>query len=145
MDLPISDLTKRGERDTVLSETHVHKMGTIGLKKAFFVDMTDIQAKSLPVSLKGKDVLGAARTGSGKTLAFLIPVLEILYRRKWGPQDGLGALIVSPTRELVGLTLLHRQHPRSHVGSRLYKYSKCCAPLGAIIPSLPDLSLVGRT
>ncbi|EMD36799.1 hypothetical protein CERSUDRAFT_114703 [Gelatoporia subvermispora B] len=81
-DLPISNNTKRG------------------LKKAFFVDMTDIQAKSLPVSLKGKDVLGAARTGSGKTLAFLIPVLEILYRRKWGPQDGLGALIISPTREL---------------------------------------------
>lgn len=63
--------------------------------------MTDIQAKSLPVSLKGKDVLGAARTGSGKTLAFLIPVLEVLYRQKWGPQDGLGALIISPTRELV--------------------------------------------
>lgn len=63
--------------------------------------MTDIQAQSLPISLKGKDVLGAARTGSGKTLAFLIPVLEILYRRKWGPQDGLGALVISPTRELV--------------------------------------------
>ncbi|THH00301.1 hypothetical protein EW026_g2192 [Hermanssonia centrifuga] len=71
-----------------------------GLKKVSFVEMTDIQVKSLPVSLKGKDVLGAARTGSGKTLAFLIPVLEILYRRKWGPQDGLGALIISPTREL---------------------------------------------
>ncbi|KAG6847059.1 hypothetical protein H0H93_010412, partial [Arthromyces matolae] len=81
-DLPISEQTKRG------------------LKKAFFVNMTDIQAQSLPVSLKGKDVLGAARTGSGKTLAFLIPVLEILYRRKWGPADGLGALIISPTREL---------------------------------------------
>jgi len=63
--------------------------------------MTDVQAKSLPVSLKGKDILGAARTGSGKTLCFLIPVLEILYRRRWGPQDGLGALIISPTRELV--------------------------------------------
>ncbi|KAF8062332.1 P-loop containing nucleoside triphosphate hydrolase protein, partial [Lyophyllum atratum] len=81
-DLPISDSTKRG------------------LKKAFFLNMTDIQSKSLPVSLKGKDVLGAARTGSGKTLAFLVPVLEILYRRKWGPADGLGALIISPTREL---------------------------------------------
>ena len=66
--------------------------------------MTDIQASSIPVSLKGKDVLGAARTGSGKTLAFLIPTLEILHRRKWGPQDGLGALIISPTRELVSLT-----------------------------------------
>jgi ATP-dependent RNA helicase DDX10/DBP4 len=72
-----------------------------GLKKSFFVEMTDIQTQSLPISLKGKDVLGAARTGSGKTLAFLIPVLEILYRRKWGPQDGLGALVISPTRELV--------------------------------------------
>lgn len=68
--------------------------------------MTDIQAKSLPVSLKGKDVLGAARTGSGKTLAFLVPVLEILYRKKWGPQDGLGALIISPTRELVGFSTI---------------------------------------
>ena len=77
-----------------------------GLKRSFFVDMTDIQTKSLPVSLEGKDVLGAARTGSGKTLAFLIPVLEILYRRKWGPQDGLGALIISPTRELVSLLTL---------------------------------------
>lgn len=73
----------------------------IGLKKGFFKDMTDIQAKSIPVSLKGKDILGAARTGSGKTLAFLIPVLEMLYRKKWGPSDGLGALIISPTRELV--------------------------------------------
>jgi ATP-dependent RNA helicase DDX10/DBP4 len=63
--------------------------------------MTDIQAKSLPASLKGMDILGAARTGSGKTLCFLVPILEMLYRRSWGPQDGLGALIISPTRELV--------------------------------------------
>ena len=77
----------------------------LGLKKASFVDMTDIQVKSLPIALKCKDVLGAARTGSGKTLAFLIPVLEMLYRRKWGPQDGLGALIISPTRELVSVFL----------------------------------------
>lgn len=74
--------------------------GITGLKKAFFVDMTDIQAASIPLSLKGRDVLGSARTGSGKTLAFLIPVLESLYRNKWGSQDGLGALILSPTREL---------------------------------------------
>ncbi|PPR03363.1 hypothetical protein CVT24_012488 [Panaeolus cyanescens] len=81
-DLPLSPATKKG------------------LKKAFFVDMTDIQAKSIPISLKGKDVLGAARTGSGKTLAFLVPVLETLYRKRWSSLDGLGALIISPTREL---------------------------------------------
>lgn len=71
-----------------------------GLKKSSFVELTDIQAKSLPLSLCGKDILGAARTGSGKTLAFILPVLERLHRLKWGSADGLGALILSPTREL---------------------------------------------
>lgn len=66
--------------------------------------MTDIQQRALPLALKGKDVLGAARTGSGKTLAFLIPVLEVLLRKRWGPQDGLGALVISPTRELVSVS-----------------------------------------
>jgi superfamily II DNA/RNA helicase len=36
--------------------------------------MTDIQRASLPHSLAGRDVLGAAKTGSGKTLSFVIPV-----------------------------------------------------------------------
>jgi ATP-dependent RNA helicase DDX10/DBP4 len=72
-----------------------------GLESAYYSKLTDIQARSLPLSLKGKDVLGAARTGSGKTLAFLVPVLELLLRKKWGPNDGLGALVISPTRELV--------------------------------------------
>ncbi|KAK9804535.1 hypothetical protein WJX73_005527 [Symbiochloris irregularis] len=38
--------------------------------------------------------------GSGKTLTFLLPVLEKLFRLRWGGMDGLGALIISPTREL---------------------------------------------
>jgi ATP-dependent RNA helicase DDX10/DBP4 len=50
--------------------------------------------------LRGIDILGAAKTGSGKTLAFLIPVLENLYRKRWTEYDGVGALILSPTREL---------------------------------------------
>lgn len=89
------------------------------------MDMTDIQAKSIPVSLKGKDVLGAARTGSGKTLAFLIPILEILYRRRWGPQDGLGALIISPTRELVCSSCLRA------VGSPFSTFAGCSNIRGA--------------
>lgn len=71
-----------------------------GLKDAAYVKLTDIQRDSIPVSLKGNDVLGAARTGSGKTLAFLVPVLEKLYRERWTEYDGVGALIISPTREL---------------------------------------------
>ncbi|GMG56211.1 unnamed protein product [Ambrosiozyma monospora] len=62
--------------------------------------MTAIQRESIPISLKGHDILGAAKTGSGKTLAFLIPVLEKLVHEHWNENDGLGALIISPTREL---------------------------------------------
>ena len=51
-------------------------------------------------SLDGKDVVCSARTGSGKTLAYLIPVVEKLYRLRWSGEDGLGALILMPTREL---------------------------------------------
>jgi ATP-dependent RNA helicase DDX10/DBP4 len=49
--------------------------------------LTDIQRKALPLALKGKDILGAAKTGSGKTLAFIIPVrsarLTSLMNRSW--------------------------------------------------------------
>lgn len=44
--------------------------------------------------------MGAAKTGSGKTLAFLIPILENLFCKKWTRLDGVGALVISPTREL---------------------------------------------
>ena len=62
--------------------------------------MTPVQKQSLLHSLCRRDILGAAKTGSGKTLAFLIPVLERLYLENWTVRDGLGALILSPTREL---------------------------------------------
>ena len=71
-----------------------------GLNASHFKTLTDIQKKAIPLTLKGTDILGAAKTGSGKTLAFLVPVLENLYRRRWTELDGLGALILSPTREL---------------------------------------------
>ncbi|CAF1003170.1 unnamed protein product [Adineta steineri] len=71
-----------------------------GLEKAGFINPTDIQREAIGVALQGHDILGAAMTGSGKTLAFLIPVLECLYRVRWTMNDGLGILIISPTREL---------------------------------------------
>lgn len=64
------------------------------------MNMTPVQKQSLLYSLCRCDILGAAKTGSGKTLAFLIPVLERLYLENWTVKDGLGALILSPTREL---------------------------------------------
>ncbi|KAL0000835.1 hypothetical protein SO802_014616 [Lithocarpus litseifolius] len=73
-----------------------------GLRDAGYVEMTDVQRATLPHALCGRDILGAAKTGSGKTLAFVIPVLEKLYRVTWGPEDGVGSIIISPTRELAG-------------------------------------------
>lgn len=61
---------------------------------------TEIQAAAIPHALAGRDILGAAKTGSGKTLSFVIPLLEKLFVEKWSPEDGLGALIITPTREL---------------------------------------------
>ncbi|KAL9240706.1 hypothetical protein vseg_014894 [Gypsophila vaccaria] len=80
--LSISELTKNAIKD-------------IG-----FTYMTQIQARSIPPLLEGKDVLGAARTGSGKTLAFLIPAVEMLYHVHFTPRNGAGVIIICPTREL---------------------------------------------
>ncbi|KAL4557333.1 hypothetical protein LXL04_035508 [Taraxacum kok-saghyz] len=65
-----------------------------------FQYMTQIQARSIPPLLEGKDVLGAARTGSGKTLAFLIPAVELLYHASFAPRNGTGVVVICPTREL---------------------------------------------
>jgi len=71
------------------------------MKEVFHFDnMTHIQSRTIPHLLKGRDLLGAAKTGSGKTLAFLIPALENLYRVKFSQHQGLGVLIITPTREL---------------------------------------------
>ncbi|KAF7294715.1 RNA helicase [Mycena indigotica] len=63
--------------------------------------MTPVQASTIPLFMQNKDVVVEAVTGSGKTLAFVIPVLERLIRRerKLRKQE-IGALIISPTREL---------------------------------------------
>ena len=53
-----------------------------------FVKMTEIQAKSIPPLLTGKDMMGAARTGSGKTLSFLIPAIELLHKSRFLPRNG---------------------------------------------------------
>lgn len=86
-----------------------------GLKQNKFVTMSDIQRASLPHSLCERDVIGAAKTGSGKTLAFIIPILEKLYRLRWSLEDGVGSIVISPTKELANqlfdiLTLVGRHH-----------------------------------
>ncbi|KNC85420.1 hypothetical protein SARC_02372, partial [Sphaeroforma arctica JP610] len=85
---------------TKFSSLPISNQTKMGLKEAGYLDMTNIQYKAIPAALRGKDVLVAARTGSGKTLAFVLPIIETLYRQKWSDLFGLGALVISPTREL---------------------------------------------
>jgi ATP-dependent RNA helicase DDX55/SPB4 len=61
--------------------------------------MTPVQASTIPLFMKHKDVVVEAVTGSGKTLAFVIPILERLVRteRKLRKHE-IGALVISPTR-----------------------------------------------
>ncbi len=56
---------------------------------------TEIQEKSIPFIIEGKDVIGESATGSGKTLAFGCGIAETVI-----PRGGLQALILTPTREL---------------------------------------------
>ena len=70
------------------------------IKDMGFDKMREIQKRAIPPLLAGKDVLGGAKTGSGKTLAFLIPAVEMLYSLKFKPRNGVGVIVVSPTREL---------------------------------------------
>ena len=66
------------------------------LKSMGFENPTPIQAQTIPIMLEGRDIIGRARTGSGKTAAFGLPLLERLK----GRDGGVGALVLTPTREL---------------------------------------------
>ena len=69
-----------------------------------YLQMTPIQAQSLPLVLDGKDLIAKAKTGSGKTAAFVLPLLNRLVDLS-GPRVEIRALILLPTRELAQQTL----------------------------------------
>lgn len=60
---------------------------------------TEIQAKAIPVILKGRDIIGCAQTGTGKTASFAIPVLQLLHEKP-SNTPAVRALVLTPTREL---------------------------------------------
>ena len=64
--------------------------------EAGYEEATEIQAKTIPLLLEGKDVIGRSQTGTGKTVAFAIPALETLDTSL----DKVQIIILCPTREL---------------------------------------------
>jgi ATP-independent RNA helicase DbpA len=61
-----------------------------------YLEMTPIQAASLPVALAGQDLIAQAKTGSGKTAAFALALLARLDVRNFAVQS----MVLCPTREL---------------------------------------------
>lgn len=71
-----------------------------GLYDMNFEEATPVQELTIPVILKGKDIIACAQTGTGKTAAYVLPVINELSKGKY-PQDAVNAIIMAPTRELV--------------------------------------------
>ncbi|MGY3052851.1 ATP-dependent RNA helicase RhlE [Pedobacter sp. UYEF25] len=66
-----------------------------------YTQPTPIQEQSIPIILKGRDLLGCAQTGTGKTAAFAIPMLQLLHEKHLNSKTkNIKALILTPTREL---------------------------------------------
>ena len=66
-----------------------------------YTQPTPIQEQSIPILLRGKDLLGVAQTGTGKTAAFALPILQgITQLPKERGHRRIRALIITPTREL---------------------------------------------
>ncbi len=68
-----------------------------------FREMTPVQEQTIPVILRGEDLIGCAQTGTGKTAAYALPLLSLLMD---GKADGkydeskIKSIIMVPTREL---------------------------------------------
>ena len=61
---------------------------------------TPVQQQAIPPALAGRDVLATAQTGTGKTAAFALPILQRLTAAPPRARRPVGALILTPTREL---------------------------------------------
>jgi superfamily II DNA/RNA helicase len=75
---------------------------------------TEIQAKSIPIILTGKDVVGASQTGTGKTAAFALPTLTRL-----GAPGKFRVLVLEPVRELAAQVVEQFEKYGKHSGLRV--------------------------
>ncbi|KAJ5888576.1 hypothetical protein N7495_008617 [Penicillium taxi] len=129
-----------------LSEWTLEAMSSMG-----FARMTPVQASTIPLFMAHKDVVVEAVTGSGKTLSFLIPVVEKLLRLEVPiKKHHIGAIIISPTRELatqiyqVLLSLLEF-HPPSAAAIHPPEDDTPRPKSSAVLRVVPQLLLGGTT
>lgn len=72
------------------------------IAKAQFTTPTPVQAQTIPLALKGKDVLAKSQTGTGKTAAYVLPCIQAVLHRKAqnSKNKATAVLVLVPTREL---------------------------------------------
>ena len=92
----------------------LHPKVLAGVSSMGFTKPTPIQEQSIPVSLKGRDLLGLAQTGTGKTAAFALPILHRLATTP--PKKGVRCLVIAPTRELAEQILQAFRDLGRHLG-----------------------------
>nr|KYP56065.1 DEAD-box ATP-dependent RNA helicase 31 [Cajanus cajan] len=106
---PVPRPSSPGGSDSYLSDTRfdqcsISPLSLKGVKDAGYEKMTVVQEATLPVILKGKDVLAKAKTGTGKTVAFLLPSIEAVAKLPPSDRDQrrppIHVLVICPTREL---------------------------------------------
>lgn len=96
------------EKNITFDDLGLKKEILQSIKDAGFSVPSPIQAAAIPFVLAGRDIVGQAHTGTGKTAAFGLPALNNL-----NPRDGVGVLVITPTRELA-----------TQVSDELYKYGR---------------------
>src|SRR3954464_15396318 len=77
-----------------------------------YEEPTPVQRETIPLLLKGRDLLGQAATGTGKTAAFALPMLQRIGEGRPRPRQTCGLILV-PTRELA-----------MQVAEAVHKYAK---------------------
>ena len=80
----------------LFSELELSEPVARAVKEMGFETPTPIQARAVPLLLKGHDLIGQAQTGTGKTAAFALPLIERCDAQNRQTQ----ALVLAPTREL---------------------------------------------
>lgn len=69
------------------------------IEEAGYETPTPVQAATIPLALKSRDLIGTAQTGTGKTAAFVLPILQYLLANPIKNRC-IRAIVLTPTREL---------------------------------------------
>ncbi len=75
-------MSKSNPNPILFSDLGLDEVLLKSLDRLGYESPTPIQAETIPLLLKGKDLVGQAQTGTGKTAAFALPILSKIDLRK---------------------------------------------------------------